>query len=51
MGRPSKCSAEVCERAVRQVFDQREAYESEWATICSIGGKMGCTPETLRKWA
>lgn len=21
-----------------------------WATICSITGKIGCTPETLRAW-
>jgi transposase len=25
-------------------------YESEWAAITSIAGKLGCAPETLRKW-
>ena len=22
----------------------------QWSAICSIAGKIGCTPETLRKW-
>ncbi|MEF5684313.1 IS3 family transposase, partial [Escherichia coli] len=25
-------------------------YDSQWATICSIAPKIGCTPETLRVW-
>ena len=50
MGRRSKYPAELRERAVRLVFDQRGAHESEWGAICSIGEKMGCTGETLRKW-
>jgi transposase-like protein len=25
-------------------------HESQWAAICSIAGKIGCTAETLRKW-
>jgi transposase-like protein len=25
-------------------------YPSQWAAIASIAGKIGCTPETLRKW-
>jgi len=25
-------------------------YESQWATILSIAGKIGCTSETLRRW-
>ena len=28
----------------------RGGHESEWAAIRSIAEKMGCTPETLRKW-
>ena len=50
MGRRSKFPAELRERAVRLVFEQRGAHESEWAAIESIGEKMGCTSETLRKW-
>lgn len=50
MPRQSRYSAEVRERAVRMVEEQTPEYESEWATICSIADKLGCAPETLRKW-
>ena len=50
MGRKSKYPAEVRERAVRLVFEQQPSHGSQWAAITSIAGKMGCTPETLRKW-
>jgi len=50
MGRHSKYPAEVRERAVRLVFENQHEHPSEWAAISSIAGKMGCTPETLRKW-
>jgi len=50
MGRPSKYSAEVRERAVRLVFEQLPSHNSEWAAITSIAGKIGCTPEALRRW-
>ena len=50
MGRPSKFSPEVRERAVRLVLGQQEAHASQWAAIESIAGKIGCTAETLRKW-
>jgi transposase len=45
-----RLSEEARERAVRLVFEHQEEHESQWAAICSIAGKMGCTPETLRKW-
>ena len=41
---------EVRDRSVRLVFDQQGSHGSQWEAICSIAGKMGCTPETLRKW-
>jgi len=43
-------SPEVRERAVRMVFEQEREYSSQWATICSIAEKIGCSSETLRKW-
>ncbi|WP_244101062.1 IS3 family transposase [Burkholderia gladioli] len=45
-----KYSAEMRARAVRMVFGHLREYESEWAAISSIAAKVGCTPETLRKW-
>jgi transposase len=50
MGRQSKYSPEVRERAVRLVSEQEAAHASEWAAICSVAEKIGCTSETLRKW-
>ena len=50
MGRPSRYSPEVRERAVRMVLDHGGQYDSEWAAIRSIAEKIGCTAETLRGW-
>jgi len=50
MAKRSKYSTEVRERAVRLVWENLDAHDSEWAAIQSIAGKMGCTAETLRKW-
>jgi transposase len=50
MGRRSKYPVEMRERAVRLVFEQQGQHGSQWAAITSIAVKMGCTPETLRKW-
>jgi len=50
MGRKSKFSPEVQERAVRLVLETQPQHESEWAAIASVASKIGCTPETLRKW-
>lgn len=50
MGRKSRFSAEVRERAVRMVLEHGEAHESEWSAVKSIAEKIGCSPETLRKW-
>jgi transposase-like protein len=32
------------------VHEQESAHSSRWATIVSIAEKIGCSPETLRKW-
>ncbi len=50
MGRASRYSPEVRERADRLVFEHEGQYESQWAGIRSVAGKIGCSPETLRKW-
>ena len=50
MGRSSRYAPEVRERAVRLVLAQQGEHRSQWAAICSIAEKVGCTSETLRKW-
>ncbi len=50
MGRSSRFSQEVRERAVRLVFDHRSEHGSQWEAIRSIAEKIGCSAETLRKW-
>jgi len=50
MGKRSRYSAEVRERAVRLVKESEGDHGSEWAAITSVASKMGCTAETLRKW-
>ena len=51
MARPSKYPQELRERAVRMVLESRGDYDSEYAAIKSIAGKLGITsPESLRKW-
>ena len=50
MGRPSRYSPELRERAIRLVQEQAAEHPSQWAAIESIATKVGCTAETLRKW-
>ena len=50
MARTSRFSQEVRERAVRMFFEHRGEYASEWEAMGSIGSKIGCSAETLRKW-
>ncbi len=50
MGRRSRFSLEVRERAVRMVFEHGREYSSQWEAMRSIAEKIGCSPETLRKW-
>lgn len=50
MAQRKRFSPEVRERAVRLVRESLPQHSSEWAAIRSIAEKIGCTPETLRKW-
>lgn len=50
MGKATKFSPEVRERAVRLVFEQTKDNGLQWAVICSVAEKISCTPETLRRW-
>jgi transposase len=50
MGKANRFTPEVKERAVRLVGEQRKEHTSQWAAICSISTKIGCTSETLRSW-
>jgi transposase len=50
MGRPSKYSPELRERAVRMVFEHAHEHSSQWATMRSVAEKLGCTTEALRRW-
>jgi transposase-like protein len=31
-------------------LDQADKHGSQWAAIQSVASKIGCTPETLRRW-
>ncbi|MFO1209441.1 MAG: hypothetical protein U1E40_09505 [Amaricoccus sp.] len=42
--------AELRERSVRMVREQAREHASEWAAMCSVAAKVGCTAETLRQW-
>nr|WP_199851291.1 IS3 family transposase [Escherichia coli] len=50
MTKNTRFSPEVRQRAVRMVLESQGEYDSQWAAICSIAPKIGCTPETLRVW-
>ena len=45
MGRPSKYSPELRERAVRMVQEHAAAHASQWAAIRSVGEILGCSLE------
>ncbi|EHM8543915.1 IS3 family transposase [Escherichia coli] len=50
MTKNTRFSPEARQRAIRMVLESQGEYDSQWATICSIAPKIGCTPETLRVW-
>ena len=50
MGRPSRYSPELKERAVRMVQEHEEEHPSPWAAMEAMAPKLGCSRETLRNW-
>ena len=50
MGRITRYSPEVRERAVRMVVEHQGEHPSQWAAIGSIAAKLVCSTETVRKW-
>jgi transposase len=47
---PSKYDEKTKAKAVRLVREHVDDYDSEWAAIKTISGRLGMTAETLRKW-
>ena len=43
MTKNTRFSPEVRQRAVRMVLESQDEYDSQWAAICSIAPKIGCT--------
>ena len=50
MGRPTRYSPEVRERAVRMVREHGPEHPSQWAAMEASAPTLGCTSETLRRW-
>lgn len=50
MSKANRYSPEVRERAVRLVLEHQADYPSQWQAICSIAGKIGCSPDSLKAW-
>ncbi|GAB4224083.1 MAG: hypothetical protein Kow0062_25230 [Acidobacteriota bacterium] len=50
MRKSTRYSSEVRGRAMRLVREGIKEHGSEWSAIVSIAEKIGCSPETLRKW-
>jgi len=47
---PVKYDQDTRAKAVRLVREHAGDYESEWAAISAVAGRMGMSSETLRKW-
>ena len=47
---PSRYDEQTRARAVRLVREHAEDYASEWEAITTVSGRLGMSPETLRKW-
>jgi transposase len=47
---PSKYDEQTRAKAVRLVTEHVQDYDSEWAAIVAVSGRLGMTAETLRRW-
>ena len=47
---PKQYPEDFRDRAVRLVNESRENYETEWAAIQVVAGRLNMGAETLRKW-
>ena len=47
----TKYSPEVRDRAVRLALEHQGEQDPRWSATPSVASKLGCTAETLRKWA
>src|ERR1035438_1823643 len=47
---PSKYDQETRAKAIRLFRDHAGDYDSPWAAMCAISGRLGMNAETLRKW-
>jgi transposase len=47
---PAKYDQETKAKAIRLFRDHRGDYDSPWAAMCAIAGRLGMSAETLRKW-
>lgn len=43
-------SAETKQRAIDLVIEAQKDHPSLWSAIQSVAPKIGCTPESLRRW-
>ena len=50
MSKSNRYSPEIGERAERMVLEHQSEYPSQWQAICSIAGKISCSPDSLKTW-
>lgn len=43
-------SAETKQRAIALVIEAQKDHPSLWSAIHAVAPKIGCTPESLRRW-
>ena len=51
MIKATRYTLDVRKQSVVLALEDQGEHESQWAAICSVAGKIDCTPKTLRKWA